>query len=346
MSPRLYVFVCLLALSSTGHTATLHVSPQGSDGNPCTSSAPCRTIQHGLSRLSSGDTVLIGAGTYAEGNLMPPSGVTLQGASGARPVLRPGSASVDTILHIQPGRQGITLDGLTLDGGGTTSFPIYADKGVERITVMNTEITGGLQSGMLIGGSHWEIRNNHIHHNGANCCATHSDDHGIYMSAAHSRIVGNRFDHNACYNVQVYGGSATDNVVEDNTFTASKCGVTLVYGGNHVFRNNIIFDDSTYYTDAGLAVFTPETLVEGNVFVRMNVVTVDRGQTASVQIRGNTVCQGQLLTPGATVSGNRFTCDGIDVEAEARKRGPGTSGSGGGRPPLPAPRNLRVVTID
>jgi hypothetical protein len=67
--------VLLLMLSSTAASAaTRHVALTGSDaGNDCTS-APCRTISHGIAAMASGDTLLIGDGTYTDPITDMPSG--------------------------------------------------------------------------------------------------------------------------------------------------------------------------------------------------------------------------------------------------------------------------------
>ncbi len=54
------------------------VSPGGSDGNPCTASAPCRTIGQAVSMAGVGDTVVVRRGTYHE-DVTVAVGLTLRG---------------------------------------------------------------------------------------------------------------------------------------------------------------------------------------------------------------------------------------------------------------------------
>ncbi|MGH3033301.1 MAG: DUF7594 domain-containing protein, partial [Gaiellaceae bacterium] len=68
--------------------ATLHVSPSGWDGNPCTQVAPCRSFHRAYSRAAPGDRIEAAGGTYpgsesvngAKSSTMP---VVIEAASGA-----------------------------------------------------------------------------------------------------------------------------------------------------------------------------------------------------------------------------------------------------------------------
>jgi len=61
---KIILFISLVTLTSVH--AQLYVATTGSDTNPCTSTSPCRTINHGLSKLLSGGTLTVRAGTYHE----------------------------------------------------------------------------------------------------------------------------------------------------------------------------------------------------------------------------------------------------------------------------------------
>jgi parallel beta-helix repeat protein len=211
--------------------------------------APGQRIADALRQMAGGDTLLIQAGTYREGNLLPPSGspgnpTVLQGQG--QVVLAPDDQGVDTIFDFHNGAHDIVLDGLTLDAGKQTGNPLYSASDSARLTFQNGAILNARNSGGLLAGTGWTITNNDIRNNGTRCCGTHQDDHGLYFSASDSRIAGNRFSGNACYNVQIYGGDdPSNNVVEDNQFTDSKCGVTLTSGSNNTFRNNTVENDGT-----------------------------------------------------------------------------------------------------
>ena len=62
--PRALLLLLLATVPASA--ATLYVSQQGSDSHPCSQSAPCRTVNGGIARMSGGDTLVIGPGTYEE----------------------------------------------------------------------------------------------------------------------------------------------------------------------------------------------------------------------------------------------------------------------------------------
>jgi len=320
----------LILCLATSHAATYTVSPG-------------QSIAAALSRLSGGDTLIIEAGTYREGNLTPPSGssgapTVVRAAAAGQVILQPGDRGIDTVFDLQSGRHDITIEGIVIDGSMETAYPVYGAPDVRGITLRNVEIRNGRASGGLLGGGYWTIENSSIHHNGVNCCATHSDDHGLYFSAGHSVIRNNTFEANACYNIQVYhGDDPNENVIEGNTFTGSKCGVTLTNGSGHIFRNNTIIDDALYYDRNALLIHESNTRIEGNAFVRINVIGIGGGNSASVQIVNNRLCDATIEADGATQSGNQTSCDNLP----SLDRPPVVS-----QPPaprLPAPRNLRLV---
>lgn len=65
-----------MTLSSAASAATRYVALTGSDaGNNCTKeAAPCKTIKRGIATLASGDTLIVGDGTYKESITDMPSG--------------------------------------------------------------------------------------------------------------------------------------------------------------------------------------------------------------------------------------------------------------------------------
>ena len=70
----------------------IYVSPEGNDGNTGSLQAPLRNINTALSKVLSGDTVVVRAGTYYEKVKFPKSGrldkcITLKAYAGERPVI-------------------------------------------------------------------------------------------------------------------------------------------------------------------------------------------------------------------------------------------------------------------
>ncbi len=60
-------------LTIGGSGATFYVAAGGSDANPCTRAAPCRSFNRGYEVASPGDTVIVQAGSYGDFTLNSPS---------------------------------------------------------------------------------------------------------------------------------------------------------------------------------------------------------------------------------------------------------------------------------
>ena len=331
--------------------ATYYVSPSGNDSAVGSRSAPFRTVQRGIKALKASDTLILRAGTYAEGDLTPPSGVagaptTIRAEAGERPILQPNNRAIDTIILFLADRSHITIDGLILDGGSpsgerVTQFPVATQRGTSHLALLNSEVRRSRGTCVHVQGSHWTIRNNHIHH----CGLDPKYDHGIYFAGDQSVIANNRFDHNSAYDIQNYPRGEA-NTYDSNVFTASGGGVTLPTGSHHRFVNNLIYDTALRLTrgEHGVQGFGPNTVVEGNILVNNGLVTINENDRGGV-IRGNTLCNGRIQAVHAEVKDNRYTCEGIDVERLARERTSATPTLGPTRAPLPAPKNLRIRPV-
>ena len=362
MRTRLSVFLIALLLgwAAIVRAATFYVATTGNDANRGTAAAPFRTLQKGVRSLSAGDTLIVKGGTYPEALANIPSGragapTTIQAAPGETVTLQPNNIKTDCVVSYRPGQSYVTIDGLILDAGspdGTrlTAFAVCNEDagksdGSHHLIVKNSEIKNSRHSGMLIGGRAWEVRNNHIHHNGTH--PTH--DHGIYFEAQFSVITGNVLHDNACYNLQVYssaGAHPTNNTITHNTFYNSGCGVTLSKGDYHRFEDNLIYNDASNPNGAALSGFGAGTQILRNVIM-------DNGAPGIVTIRTGNGDTGALVQENA-VCGNRGDAistlqatlrDNVTTDCAGRKAGAGAVPSASRAPaPLPVPRNQRAVT--
>src|SRR5262245_42333407 len=128
---------------------------------------PGQDLGQAVSQMQPGDTLTLEDGTYQAANLTPPAGSTIQAAPGAQPII---TGSQGTLFNCTGSSQGVTLNGLTLDGRGQVAFPVYGAPDASGVTIANGAIVNGRHSGGLLGGSHWTIANNDIKHNGTMCC--------------------------------------------------------------------------------------------------------------------------------------------------------------------------------
>ncbi len=145
--------VCALLLALTpaigmadddaGHT--FFVSRKGSDGNPCSESAPCATIGHAVSMAGNGDTVMVGKGTYHE-DVAISVGLTLKGAG------RP-----------------------TIDASGMNNGIVISGDGAAGARVMGFTVKNATFEGILVRQTHGvTIRDN----------VAEANDQGIFLPPA------------------------------------------------------------------------------------------------------------------------------------------------------------------
>jgi hypothetical protein len=336
------VFMSLCVDAKASHAATYYVATTGNDNNPGTQGSPFRTVGQGTRVLSGGDTLIVRGGTYAEGNLHLPSGssgapTTLIAAQNETVTLQPNS-SVDCIICFSSGQSWITIDGLILDGGSPgggsrlVTFPVLDSdnsglSNTSHLTVQNSEIKNGRHSCFLTSGTAWTLRNNHIHH-----CGTDTQlDHGVYFQTNRSLIIGNTFDNNACFNLQVYSGHGADlccNTFIGNVFTSSGCGLVATMGGSHVLYNNVHYADATRGNSAAFLCCGANSKVFNNTIVNnlsRGVLAMNGVDDQGAQFRHNIVCGnsgGQISLQNAATSNNLTTSLALSTRRMATSTSP------------------------
>jgi parallel beta-helix repeat protein len=108
-------FTVLAITTAVAAAATRQVSTTGTDTGDCTAS-PCLTINYALGQAVSGDTIAVGAGTYAESVFVGKrvallgSGATIDAAGLDNGVLINGASAAGTVLS------GFTIQHATLEG--------------------------------------------------------------------------------------------------------------------------------------------------------------------------------------------------------------------------------------
>ena len=129
------------ALSSTG---ALLISPSGSDSNPCTSTAPCQSLDRAYKMAKPGQTVQVASGTYRGQNIFPDTSKSSSSDVVFQPI--PG-ATVAMTGQIQPGCNHCTFDGSTgtwkWQGGFEVGYPDKPTPSVTDITLKHIDARGG-----------------------------------------------------------------------------------------------------------------------------------------------------------------------------------------------------------
>lgn len=158
--------VMLLLLVASAQAATYYVSTTGDDAAAGTQGAPWRSIEASVGKLHDGDVLMVGAGTYTEGNINPgvhATPITIQAET-------PRAAVIDAVGHSfgigsSGSVRGIRLIGLKIIdssawGAGIGFYGTGDDVGID-----NCEVTACGNSIFIKGGSALSIRNTYVHNN-------------------------------------------------------------------------------------------------------------------------------------------------------------------------------------
>ena len=124
---------------------TLYVETGGSDdANACFVAAkPCRTIRHALRIAVDGDTIAIGPGTFAEGNLFVGHDLTIAGDPGGGTTIDASGGDAQRIFDVY--EVAVTLSDLTLTGGRAEwagAIQYGGIRPVTSLTIIDSTVTG------------------------------------------------------------------------------------------------------------------------------------------------------------------------------------------------------------
>lgn len=235
-------------VAGMSHAATIHV------GN----ASAIKEIKNGISVAKNGDTVIVQAGVYKEGNIIVDKQITLM-ASGQ--VILDGEKEFEPISVKSPF---VTIKGFTIKGSGHSSMndiagvKIYNTKHVKiidnilednffgiysqnskHIEIYGNKIQAYGKAEQLIGnGIHgWKSDSLHIENN---TIVGHRD--GIYLEfVTHTKVLQNLSERNLRYGLHFM--FSHDNSYIKNTFRANGAGVAVMYT-KHVHMEGNIFEEN------------------------------------------------------------------------------------------------------
>ncbi len=268
---------CLIAAAPIAHAATYYVSTSGKDSNPCSSSAPCGSIDYAVNNiaLKPGDTIMVADGTYYESDGANQPGVYWRIATS-------GTSDHPITIEAQDYGKAI-IDGSKSSGGDGTGVYLEAN----YATFIGFDIQNYGTHGMMIFGSNVSVKNCTIHNNGNAApdssnqgmdgiysapgttgilldsniiyqngrltLADNASDQGIYFCSNHSTIQNNLIYGNASFGIQLagYDSAAGYNIITNNTIASEKYrgailmwGETTGYEVGDTVQNNVMYDNN------------------------------------------------------------------------------------------------------
>jgi parallel beta-helix repeat protein len=255
----LLILSIFLFIPSLAYSATYYVSKTGRDTNTCpqaSSQGTARlTIAAALSCLSSGDTLIIGDGTYVETIIDAiPSGssgrpTTIKAANQNKARLAPTLSPAEYVIRLS-GLSYITIDGIDADAGSLSAGAVVGcfPNACSNITLKNGTVRNGRGTyGSGVDGT-WDnslVQNNDIQNNGG----SNQLAHGIYQSGSGTTIEGNRVSGSSAWGIHVYSWSAkpvSNNIVRNNKVTGSgKAGILVATGSNNLVYNNVVYGNGS-----------------------------------------------------------------------------------------------------
>jgi Right handed beta helix region len=279
------------ALAVPAHAADYYMATNGSDANPCTLVAPCRTVDRASGRLAAGDTLYIRGGTYRTSSF--PDGYEdwhLPAGSPGRP----------TTIRAYPGETPVFDGGMTQ---GEFMIPNTRYLLLDGLTVQHFDNSSGNGAITPCGSmSHLEIRNMTFRDNGSRT----DNDHDIYTCGGRVSWVyihRNRF-------IRGPGGALHmwhypqaqhvffyDNVVRDKYVGVYACdGAGDVRITNNTFVNTTGATRGTIVTSCGERVNGPRDIyVRNNIFYRTAGVQWQRGGERGRLVEDHNVWYGGIL---------------------------------------------------
>jgi parallel beta-helix repeat protein len=279
------------------------------------------TIAAGIAHLASGDTLIIGDGTYTEtiidtipsGSMGAPTIVKAENRNMA--IIAPGTSPPEYVIRLNSSSY-ITLDGLDVNAGNLAAgAPVGCSPvafACDNITIKNGTVRNGQGDyGSGVDGYLDDslVQNMDVINNGDPPSFGMTPlAHGIYMSGSNSIIEGSRIRGSAGWGIQIYSGvgSISGNIVRGNTvYSNTAAGIIVATGTGHQVYNNLFFNN----TDDGIDLYGGTTSVVYNNTVYNNAgwcVNNDGSNGSNTATIRNNICYQN--TDGAISDATGMTC--------------------------------------
>jgi hypothetical protein len=319
----------ILVLDESAVAATYYVSKStangwslGSDSNACsTTHAPCLSISGGLSKMSSGDMLIINDGTYVESlDDMVPSGGGTESSRTIVKCFRPRACTLDASFwawnFVNSDTNWITIQDMVICCGETvlvrlgTTSPVPTTDYPHHMRFQNNEIhTGALYLIYTGHGDSNEWLNNTIHDCGEQC---------VYLLETNSVWRGNELyralNGLQFFTMHVSGGMSSENVTIEGNYlhdcvpgTISKMvGIEIGSTGGHKIRRNIITNCAIAGIRAAIGSMTDANIDHNVLYANGIGIAITGAGSAGNQIRNN-------IALGNTVS-QISLCSGCGIE--------------------------------
>jgi len=240
-------------LYTLGNGTNYYVAPTGSDGNPCTATAPCYTLQRVSQLMSPGDNAHVAAGNYTwsySGNQVTKSGTA--------------TAPISYVSDTKWGAKIYGSDCSPITNGG------------DYVQIINFDVTGSCVQGITTNGNYTKIIGNRVHDMpGTQLTAAIVVDCCSYTKTG-NLVIGNVVDNigpwgqvNQTHGIYLAGpgNTAMNNIV---TRAASACIQTYHGATRLTISNNVVANCGKYgiQLSADPAVTVNDyTTVDNNIIV-------------------------------------------------------------------------------
>jgi parallel beta-helix repeat protein len=286
------IFSMLLLLMHPAHAEaagnTYYVATNGNDGNSCSQSSPCRTINHGVTKLQPGDTLTIRGGIYNEEvkNIR-------SGTSWSNPVtitVYPGETVTIPRITFLSTNVYVVIDGTP--GTFIVDAKQYWSVAIQAVTAgylrfKNLELknaqTQGIGGCSKPGPGHCEFINLKVHDNGLVHCGKpgfhygHGQCHGIYSDGDSNLVDGGEYYRNNGLGIHLRLYPTNWIVRNTRLYDNTNGGLIETSGGNNMYYNNIVYNNSGW---GGIAVMS-------NAFIYNNTIYGNKGKGIYARYGGN-----------------------------------------------------------